>query len=44
MMYQACINCGEKYDTDEIVYSCKLCGDLLEVRYDYDVIEAKLEK
>jgi len=43
-MYQACINCGEKYDADEIVYSCKRCGDLLEVRYDYDIIEAKLEK
>jgi len=44
MMYQACINCGEKYDADEILYSCKRCGDLLEVKYDYDVIKAKLEK
>jgi len=44
MIYQACIACGEKYDADEILYSCKRCGDLLEVKYDYDVIEAKLEK
>jgi threonine synthase len=44
MMYQACIACGEKYDADEIVYSCKRCGDLLEVGYDYDTIKAKLEK
>jgi len=44
MMYQACIACGEKYDADEIVYSCRRCGDLLEVRYDYDVLEAKLKK
>jgi threonine synthase len=44
MVHQACIACGEKYDTDEILYSCKRCGDLLEVKYDYDVIEAKLEK
>ena len=44
MIYQACIACGEKYDADEIIYSCKRCGDLLEVRYDYDIIKAKLEK
>lgn len=44
MMYQACIACGEKYDADEILYSCNRCGDLLEVKYDYDIIKAKLEK
>ncbi|MDH5663806.1 MAG: threonine synthase [Candidatus Bathyarchaeota archaeon] len=43
-MYQACIACGEKYGADEIVYSCKRCGDLLEVKYDYDLLEAKLKK
>jgi threonine synthase len=44
MIYQACIACGEKYGADEIVFSCKRCGDLLEVKYDYDLLEAKLEK
>jgi threonine synthase len=44
MIYQACIACGEEYGADEIVYSCKRCGDLLEVRYDYDLLEAKLKK
>jgi len=44
MIYQACIACGEKYGADEIVYSCKRCGDLLEVKYDYDILEAKLKK
>jgi len=44
MIYQACIACGEKYGADEIVYSCKRCGDLLEVRYNYDFLKAKLEK
>ena len=44
MIYQACIACGEKYDADEIVYSCKRCGDLLEIKYDYDLLEAKLKK
>ncbi|MCW4002211.1 MAG: threonine synthase [Candidatus Bathyarchaeota archaeon] len=43
-MYQTCIACGEKYGADEIVYSCKRCGDLLEVEYDYDLLKAKLEK
>ncbi|MEM2838847.1 MAG: threonine synthase [Thermoplasmata archaeon] len=26
-----CIECGEKYGTDEILYSCPRCGNLLEV-------------
>jgi len=44
MIHQACIACGQEYDADEILYSCKRCGDLLEVKYDYDAIKAKLEK
>jgi len=44
MIYQACIACREKYGADEIVYSCKRCGDLLEVKYDYDILKAKLKK
>jgi threonine synthase len=44
MIVQTCIECGKKYDVDEVVYSCKRCGDLLEVEYDYDFLEAKLKK
>jgi threonine synthase len=44
MIYQACIACGEKYGAEEIVYSCKRCGNLLEVKYDYGFLKAKLEK
>jgi len=44
MIHQACISCGEKYNADEILYSCKRCGDLLEIKCDYDIITAKLEK
>jgi len=44
MIAQTCIGCGKKYDVDEIVYSCKRCGDLLEVEYDYDLLKAKLKK
>jgi len=43
-MYQVCIACGEKYGADEIVYSCKRCGDLLEVKYDYALLGVKLKK
>jgi len=44
MIYQTCITCGEKYGADEIFYSCKRCGDLLEIKYDYDLIKEKLKK
>jgi len=44
MIHQACISCGEKYGADEVLYSCKRCGDILEVKYDYDVIEERIKK
>jgi len=44
MTHQECINCGSKYAVDEIVYFCKKCGDLLEIKYDYDVLTRALEK
>ena len=44
MTHQECINCGSKYAVDEIVYFCKKCGDLLEVKYDFDELAKKLEK
>jgi len=44
MIAQTCIGCGKKYYVDEIVYSCKRCGDLLEIEYDYDLLETKLKK
>ena len=34
MSHQECINCHTKYDLDEIVYFCKKCGDILEVKMD----------
>ncbi len=33
MAYQKCINCGSEYGIDEIVYFCKKCGDILEIKY-----------
>jgi threonine synthase len=34
MTYQKCINCGSKYGIDEIMYFCKKCGDILEIKYE----------
>ncbi len=34
MAYQKCINCGSEYSINEIVYFCKKCGDLLEIKYE----------
>ena len=44
MTHQECINCGAKYGINEIVYFCKKCGDLLEVKYDFNELLEKLEK
>jgi len=33
MAYQKCINCGNEYSIDEVVYFCKKCGDILEIKY-----------
>jgi threonine synthase len=33
-----------KYGADEIIYSCKRCGDILEINYEYDLLKANLNK
>jgi threonine synthase len=43
-MLQKCINCGSEYGIDEIVYFCRKCGDLLEVKYDNGELERAAEK
>ena len=44
MTHQECINCGTKYDLNDILYFCRKCGDILEVKYDFEEIQRKLEK
>ncbi len=40
--YFKCIEgCDEKYSLDEVVYSCKKCGGLLEVYHDMDALKQK---
>ncbi len=35
-MYRlVCVHCGADYEPDEIIYTCRKCGHLLAVRYDY---------
>lgn len=34
MVHQECINCKATYSVDEIVYFCRKCGDILEIKYD----------
>ncbi|OED30122.1 threonine synthase [Methanosphaera sp. WGK6] len=33
-----CISCGEEYDDNEIIYTCKKCGSILEVETNVDGI------
>ncbi len=44
MAHQECINCGSKYAIDEVVYFCKKCGDLLEIKHDIGELARKLNK
>ena len=44
MTHQECINCGTKYPTDEILYFCRKCGDILEIKLDYDLTKDMLKK
>ncbi|MGD6851087.1 MAG: threonine synthase [Candidatus Bathyarchaeia archaeon] len=34
MVHQECINCKTAYGIDEILYFCKKCGDILEVKFE----------
>jgi threonine synthase len=44
LSYQECINCRTKYPLDEIIYFCKKCGDILEIKLDYDTTKDMLQK
>jgi len=42
MAHQECINCGAKYAIDDVVYFCRKCGDILEIKLDYDIAKDML--
>mgnify|MGYP001576994074 CR=1 FL=1 len=39
--YQKCINpaCGAEFDCGQALFKCRACGELLDIRYDWDRIE-----
>lgn len=37
--FQCIAGCDEKYDLNEIIYRCKKCGDLLEVKHDIEKLK-----
>jgi len=39
--YQKCINpdCGAQFDCGQSMFKCPACGELLDIRYDWDKIE-----
>lgn len=41
--YQECIECGSKYNINEVVYFCKKCGDILEIKIDFEDLTQTLE-
>ncbi len=41
--YLECIECKAHYSSSEIVYVCKNCGDLLEVRYDCESLRTSFD-
>ena len=43
MFHQECINCKTTYGIDEIVYFCKKCGDILEVKFDFKELAETLK-
>jgi threonine synthase len=39
-----CISCGAEHEADDAAYTCKKCGDVLEVAYDYGYIKSRLTR
>jgi len=41
--YQECIKCGTRYPISEVIYFCRKCGDILEIKLDYDMTRDRLK-
>ena len=44
MTHQECINCKTTYGIDEIVYFCRKCGDILEIKFDFKELAETLKE
>jgi threonine synthase len=42
--YQKCINCKSEFGIDEIMYFCRKCGDLLEIKYTQNELNRALKE
>jgi len=38
-----CIGCGSRYDPDQVIYTCRRCGDLLSVEFDLSDVPGNIE-
>ena len=38
-----CIGCGSRYNPNQVIYTCRRCGDLLSVEYDLSEISGDIE-
>lgn len=36
-----CIRCGARYSRADVVYTCRKCGGLLDIKYDYSKVDAE---
>jgi threonine synthase len=43
VVHQECINCKTTYSVDEIVYFCKKCGDILEIKFEANELAENLK-
>ena len=37
-----CVKCGAEFEAGNETYTCKKCGGILEIKYDYDYIKTKV--
>lgn len=39
-----CIGCKKRYSSNEVIYRCRYCSDLVDVKYDYDKIKENTDE
>jgi len=42
--YLECIECGARYEPNQVIYNCNRCGELLSVEYDFSRIPRNLDR
>jgi threonine synthase len=39
LYYLECIGCHTRYEPEDIIYTCEHCGDLLDIKYNYENVD-----